>query len=117
MTKRMQLPPSLWFDCAAGGVVGVAMLVLSNGIAPLFGIPRAVLLTMALVNPAYAAFSYSLARQPEAPRRHVRAQEVLARGDVQGRGKTCSPAAMCRWRGKTRCPSSNWPSTADPSRS
>ena len=76
MTKRFQIRSLLWFDCIAAGVAGVAMLALSGLLAPLFGIPRAVLVTLALVNLAYGAFSYSLARQPEAPRRRVRALVV-----------------------------------------
>lgn len=68
----MRLRPLLWFDCTAGGVVGVAMLALSGVLSPLFGIPRAVLVTTAIVNLMYGAFSFSLARRPEAPRRLVR---------------------------------------------
>ncbi|MES2644307.1 MAG: hypothetical protein V4850_32780 [Myxococcota bacterium] len=73
MANRLPIRSLLWFDCAAGGVAGVVMLALSGLLAPLFGIPHAVLVTTALANLAYGAFSYSLARQPEAPRRHVRA--------------------------------------------
>jgi hypothetical protein len=76
MTKRFQIRSLLWFDCAAAGVAGCAMLALSGRLAPLFGFPRAVLVTTALVNLAYGAFSYSLARQSEAPRRSVRALVV-----------------------------------------
>ena len=76
MTKRLQLRSLLWFDCVAAGVVGVATLALSGLLAPLFGIPRAVLVATALANLAYGTCSYSLARQPEAPRRHVRALVV-----------------------------------------
>ncbi len=72
-SARFQIRPLLWFDCAAGGVAGVAMLALSGLLAPLFGVPRALLVTTALVNLAYGAFSFSLARQTEAPRRLVRA--------------------------------------------
>ena len=73
MTKRLSIRLLLWFDCSAGGVVGISMLALSGPLSPLLGIPRAVLLTTALANLAYGAFSYSLARQPEAPLRFVRA--------------------------------------------
>jgi hypothetical protein len=76
MARRPRIRSLLWFDCAAAGVAGVAMLALSGLLAPLFGVPRLVLVTMALVNLAYGAFSYSLARQPEAPRRRVRALVV-----------------------------------------
>jgi hypothetical protein len=72
MASRFQLRSLLWFDCIAAGVAGVAMLALSGVLAPLFGVPRAVLVTMALANLVYGTCSYSLARQPEAPRRRVR---------------------------------------------
>ena len=49
------------------------MLVLSGLLTPSFGIPHGVLVITALVNLAYGAFSFSLARQVEAPRRRVRA--------------------------------------------
>lgn len=68
----MTIRSVLWFDCAAGAIAGVAMLALSGVLAPLFGIPQAVLVTTALVNVAYGTFSFSLARQPEAPRHLVR---------------------------------------------
>ena len=67
MTKRFQIRSLLWFDCAAAGVAGGAMLALCGLLAPLFGIPRTVLVVTALVNLGYATFSYSLARLPEAP--------------------------------------------------
>ena len=73
VATRLAIRSLLWFDCSAAGVVGVAMLGLSGLLAPLFDIPRAVLVTTALVNLAYGTFSYSLARQPEPPRRLVRA--------------------------------------------
>lgn len=73
MTNRSPIRSLLWFDCAAGGIAGVAMLALSGVLAPRFGVPHALLVTTALVNLAYGAFSYSLARQPKAPRRLVRA--------------------------------------------
>jgi hypothetical protein len=72
----MTIRALLWFDCIAAGVAGVAMLALSSLLAPPFGVPRALLVTMALVNLAYGASSYSLARQPAASRRAVRALVV-----------------------------------------
>ena len=73
MTPRPPLRSLLWFDCLAGGVAGAAMLALSGVLAPLFGVPRGLLVTTALVNLAYGAFSFSLARQEAAPVRLVRA--------------------------------------------
>jgi hypothetical protein len=57
----------LWFDCLAAAVAGTAMLALGGRLAPLLGLPRGVLLFIALVNLAYGAFSFSLARRPMAP--------------------------------------------------
>lgn len=74
--SKLKIRSLLWFDCAAAGIVGVAMIALSGMLAPLLGIPRAVFVTTALVNLAYGAFSYSLARQPAAPRHRVRALVV-----------------------------------------
>lgn len=71
--KRFRIRSLLWFDCAAAGLAGVAMLALSDVLSRLFGIPRAVLVTTAVVNLAYGAFSYSLARQTAVP-----AQRILA---------------------------------------
>lgn len=52
----------LWFDCTAGAVGGILMLLVSGWLAPRFGLPRHVLVTTALCNLAYAAFSFSLAK-------------------------------------------------------
>lgn len=49
------------------------MLAVSGLLAPLFGVPRILLVGTALANLAYGAFSLSLARMPEAPPRRVRA--------------------------------------------
>jgi len=76
MTRPLPIRSLLWFDCCAAGLAGVAMLALSGVLAPVFGVPRAMLVAMALVNLAYGTFSYSLARQAEAPRRRVRALVV-----------------------------------------
>lgn len=73
MTKQPRLRSLLWFDCTAAGVAGVTMLVVSGLLAPLFGLPRVLLVATALANVAYGAFSFSLARMPEAPRGRVRA--------------------------------------------
>ena len=61
---QVPLRQLLWLDCAAAAVNGTALLVLSGLIAPLLGLPRAVIVFNALVNLAYGAFSFSLARQP-----------------------------------------------------
>jgi hypothetical protein len=63
----------LWFDCTAAGVAGAAMLALGGLLAPLLGLPRVLLVFTALVNLAYGAYSFSLARQPAAPRGRVKA--------------------------------------------
>jgi len=76
MTRLPSLRALLWFDCTAAAVAGVAMFALSGWLAPRFGLPRALLVTTALVNLAYGTFSYYLARQPAAPARHVRALVV-----------------------------------------
>lgn len=73
VTNPLPIRSLLWFDCIAAGIAGVAMLALSGLLAPRFGVPREVLMTTALVNLAYGAFSFSLARQPEVPRSRVRA--------------------------------------------
>lgn len=70
--KSVKLRPLLWVDCSGAAVVGIAMLALSGLLAPPFGLPRAVLVFTALVNLAYGAFSFSLARQPAPPRRWVK---------------------------------------------
>ncbi len=69
---RFALRSLLWFDCSAAAVAGLAMLALSGVLAPVFGYPRALIVTTAIVNLMYGACSYSLARQPQAPRHHVR---------------------------------------------
>lgn len=51
----------LWFDCTAGAVGGIVMLLVSGWLAPHFGLPHRVLVTTAAFNLAYAAFSFSLA--------------------------------------------------------
>ena len=73
MTRRPQLRSLLWFDCLAGGLVGLATLALSGPLSRLLGLPHAVLLFTALANLAYATFSYSLARHAQPSRRRVQA--------------------------------------------
>jgi hypothetical protein len=49
------------------------MLALGGVLAPLLGLPRALLLFTAVVNLVYGVFSFSLALQPVPPRRGVKA--------------------------------------------
>jgi hypothetical protein len=72
----LRIRPLLWFDCTAAGVVGAATLALSSLLAPLFGLPRSVVVFSGVMNLTYAAFSYSLARRPLAPRGLVEALVV-----------------------------------------
>ena len=71
--KTFNLLPLLWFDCAAAAIGGTAMLALTGLLAPLFGLPRVVVVFIGLVNLAYGAFSFSLARQPSPARGRVMA--------------------------------------------
>lgn len=57
----------LWVDCIAGGLVGVAVLALHGWLAPFYGLPEAVVLTMGAANLAYATYSFSLARRAQRP--------------------------------------------------
>jgi hypothetical protein len=71
--KPFNLRPLLWFDCAAAAIGGTATLALAWLLAPLFGLSRVVVVFIGLVNLAYGAFSFSLARQPSPARGRVRA--------------------------------------------
>ncbi|HEY9435468.1 MAG TPA: hypothetical protein VI260_28765 [Blastocatellia bacterium] len=71
--KPFNLRPLLWFDCAAAAIAGTATLALAGLLATLFGLPRVVVVFIGLVNLAYGAFSFSLARQPSPARGRVRA--------------------------------------------
>jgi len=71
--KAFNLRPLLWFDCAAAAIGGTAMLALAGLLAPLFGLSRVVVVFIGLVNLAYGAFSFSLARQPSPALGRVRA--------------------------------------------
>lgn len=61
------LPRLLWIDCAAGAVVGVAVLALSGWLSDLYGLPRGLLLFTGAANLAYASYSFSLARRSVRP--------------------------------------------------
>jgi hypothetical protein len=71
--KPINLRRLLWFDCTAAGIAGTATLALAGLLAPLFGLPRAVIIFMGLVNLAYGAFSLSLALAPSPALGRVRA--------------------------------------------
>jgi len=71
--KPFNLRPLLWFDCAAAAIAGTATLALAGLLATLFGLPRVVVVFIGLVNLAYGAFSFSLARQPSPARGRVMA--------------------------------------------
>lgn len=58
----------LWFDSIAGVVAGALMLAAAGMLAPLFGLPKAMLMTTATFNVAYGTFSFSLARRETVPR-------------------------------------------------
>lgn len=66
----------LWVDCAAGAVVGVAVLVLSGWLSGFLGLPRGVLLFTGAANLLYASYSLSLARRRVRPMWRVRALAV-----------------------------------------
>jgi hypothetical protein len=55
-------------DCGAGFLAGATMLSLSGWLAPLYALPRALVVGAGLANLAYAGFSYSLARRSRRPR-------------------------------------------------
>ncbi len=71
--RPLRLRSILWFDCTAAAIAGVALLALAGVVSPWLGVPRAVLLLNGVVNLAYGAFSFSLARRPSPPRRWVQA--------------------------------------------
>ncbi len=55
------LPNLLWFDCSAGALVGVLVLVFSGWLSRLEGLPESVILFTGAANLAYALYSFSLA--------------------------------------------------------
>lgn len=63
MTARL-----LHVDSIAGLVVGLGILALSGVLAPFYGIPRPVLVVMAIANLAYGTYSGTLARRARRPR-------------------------------------------------
>jgi hypothetical protein len=58
----------LWVDCCAALLAGVVVLTLSEWLSQLYAVPRALLVSVAIVNMAYGTFSFSLARRPRRPR-------------------------------------------------
>jgi hypothetical protein len=51
----------LWIDCIAGALAGVAMLVLLDWLAALYGMPTDLLAFIGVANVLYASYSFSLA--------------------------------------------------------
>ena len=58
----------LWVDCGAALLAGLAVLSLSAWLDRLYALPRELLVAMGMVNLAYGAFSFSLARRAHRPR-------------------------------------------------
>jgi hypothetical protein len=58
----------LWVDCGAALLAGLAVLSLSAWLGRLYALPRELLVAMGMVNLAYGAFSFSLARRAHRPR-------------------------------------------------
>ena len=53
----------LWIDCTAAGLAGATMLVLSGWLSALYALPRSLVVVLGVINLAYGAFSFSLARR------------------------------------------------------
>ena len=69
MTAERRLPRKLlWIDCGAALLAGLAVLSLSTWLGSLYALPRELLVAMGMVNLAYGAFSFSLARRARRPR-------------------------------------------------
>ncbi len=51
----------LWIDCIAGALAGVAVLLLLDWLAALYGMPRELLVFIGVANVLYASYSFSLA--------------------------------------------------------
>ncbi|MEZ4702496.1 MAG: hypothetical protein R2834_19340 [Rhodothermales bacterium] len=66
------IPNLLWFDCSAGALVGVLVLIFSGWLSRLEGLPEGVLLFTGAANLVYAAYSFSLAVRPERPMRLIK---------------------------------------------
>lgn len=59
----------LWIDCIAGALTGVAMLLLVDWLAALYGMPTDLLVFIGGANVLYAMYSFSLAiRRTRTPR-------------------------------------------------
>lgn len=59
----------LWIDCTAGALAGVAMLLLLDWLAALYGMPTDLLVFIGVANMLYASYSFSLAiRRTRTPR-------------------------------------------------
>ena len=55
----------LWVDCAAGAVVGVAVLLLDGWLSRWTQLPQGLVFFMGIANLAYASYSFSLAVRPK----------------------------------------------------
>ena len=55
----------LWIDCAAGAIVGVAVLLLDGWISRWTQLPQGLVFFMGVANLAYASYSFSLAVRRE----------------------------------------------------
>lgn len=61
LAKPNSMKHLLWIDCTAGALAGVAMLLLLDWLATLYGIPSELLVFVGLANVLYASYSFSLA--------------------------------------------------------
>lgn len=61
----------LWVDCSAGGVVGVTVLLLSDWLSRVYGLPREIVRLTAAANLIYASSSLLLATRASRPLRLV----------------------------------------------
>ena len=83
----------LWVDCTAGALVGVVVLAFSGGLARFHGLPEGVLVVLGTANLLYAAYSFTVARNPRRTLRHI---EVLALANAAW-GVVCVGLAVQYW--------------------
>jgi hypothetical protein len=57
----------LWIDCGAAFAGGIVVLSLAGWLSRLYALPHGLIVVMGVVNLAYAAFSFSLARRARRP--------------------------------------------------
>jgi hypothetical protein len=80
----------LRIDCTAAGLAGAAMLALSGWLSALYALPRSFVVALGVVNLAYGAFSFLLARRDQRPLALIRA---LAAANVAW-GAACGVLAV-----------------------